>query len=494
MAGMTVITQSRDLSAFRFGVAPCLVFAGLLCAWWLGQPREAVAQAPTALEELISPKLPDGRQRAFPTAEGFGAAAVGGRGGKVIYVVNTNESGPGSLRDCIEASGPRICIFRTGGTIVLRERPLKVRNPFLTIAGETAPGGGIAIRNGKMQARPSIEIITNDVIIRHIRLRPGPHAREACCSGGLGLYSEAAKSIMLDHISASWGSDETIDSEDASNFTWQWGITSEPLLRGGPGKKNRARNMLFTKGGNVSVHHSLFAFGKFRNPQIKMKIQGAVADVVNNVFFSPKWEHVVSFGDEFARVQANVVSNYKIAGEKLRNDHMVHLFDESGLGHSIYVKDNYDEPYRTEAGQDDSLVLAQDQRRFVVATPFDVPAIRTSTPMIAYEDVLANAGATKPERDAVDGRIIEAVKNRRGQLLERDPEDVGGWPELDAGVPYQDRDVDGISDDWEVKNGMDAADTNDGRQDMDNDGWTNLEEFLHFMAGDPEGEIPPDQE
>lgn len=82
MAGMTVITQSRDLSAFRFGVAPCLVFAGLLCAWWLGHPREAVAQAATALEELISPKLPDGRQRAFPTAEGFGAAAVGGRGGR----------------------------------------------------------------------------------------------------------------------------------------------------------------------------------------------------------------------------------------------------------------------------------------------------------------------------------------------------------------------------------------------------------------------------
>lgn len=184
----------------------------------------------------------------------------------MIYVVNTNESGQGSLRACIEASGPRICIFRTGGTIVLREGSLVVRHPFLTIAGETAPGGGIAIRNGETQIRPSIEIVTNDVIIRHIRLRPGPHAVKACCSGGLGMYSSSAKDIMLDHISASWGSDETIDSEDASNFTWQWGIASEPLLRGGPGKDKRARNMLFTKGGNVSVHHSLFAFGQFRNP------------------------------------------------------------------------------------------------------------------------------------------------------------------------------------------------------------------------------------
>ncbi|WFU51037.1 pectate lyase [Sinorhizobium terangae] len=494
---MKVNIRSRSVSVFPFTVARFLMLAGLLCALCIGHPGEAVAQTATALEGPLSPKLPDGRQRAFPTAEGFGAGSLGGRGGKVIYVVNTKESGPGSLRDCIEASGPRICIFRTGGTIVLRERSLVVRNPFLTIAGETAPGGGIAIRNGRTQIRPSIEIVTNDVIIRHVRLRAGPHTRKACCSGSLGMYTEAARNIMLDHISASWGSDETIDSEDASNFTWQWGITSEPLLIGGPGKENRARNMLFTKGGNVSVHHSLFALGKYRNPQIKMKNAGAVADVVNNVFFSPEWQYVVSFGDEWAHIQANVVGNYKIAGEKLRNDHMVHLFNESGLGHSIYVKDNYDEPYRTESGQDDSLVLAEGQRRFVVAAPFDAPQIRTSAPMSAYEDVLANAGATKPERDAVDRRIIEDVKNRRGRLLETDPEDVGGWPDLAAGVPYQDSDMDGISDDWEVKNGMDAADANDGPQDADNDGWTNLEEFLHFMAGDSGGgdvKLPLDEE
>nr|WP_051441013.1 hypothetical protein [Ensifer sp. WSM1721] len=462
------------------------MLAGLLFGSWGGPLREEAHAAPAAREPL-SPKLPDGRQRAFPTAEGFGAGSVGGRGGKVIYVLNTNDSGPGSLRDCIEASGPRVCIFRTGGTITLREEPLVIRNPFLTIAGETAPGGGVAIRNGEAQVRPSIEILTNDVIVRHIRLRPGPHVRKACCSGGLGMYSEAAKNIMLDHISASWGSDETIDSEDASNFTWQWGMASEPLLEGGPGKENRARNMLFTKGGNVSVHHSLFAFGKYRNPQIKMKIPGAVADVVNNVFFSPVWQYVVSFGDEWTHIQANVVGNYKIAGKKLRNDRLVHLFIESGLGHSIYVKDNYDEPYRTDADQDDSLVLAEDHRRFLVTAPFDVPTIRVSAPMAAYEEVLANAGATKPERDEVDRRIVEDIKSRSGQLLRTDPRDVGGWPELDPGTPYQDGDMDGISDDWEVKCGIDPTNTNDGQQDMDGDGWTNLEEFLHFMAGDPEG-------
>ncbi|PDT46704.1 pectate lyase [Sinorhizobium fredii] len=492
---MTKITQARVVNAFVSRVAHSLMLAGLLFGSWSGSLREA--HAATEVREPLSPKLPDGRQRAFPTAEGFGAGSVGGRGGEVIYVVNTNDTGPGSLRDCIEASGPRVCIFRTGGTITLREEPLVVRNPFLTIAGETAPGGGIAIRNSETQILPSIEILTNDVIIRHIRLRPGPHVREACCSGGLGMYSEAAKNIMLDHISASWGSDETIDSEDASNFTWQWGITSEPLVEGGPGKENRARNMLFTKGGNVSVHHSLFAFGKFRNPQIKMKIPGAVADVVNNVFFSPVWQYVVSFGDEWAHIHANVIGNYKIAGKKLRNDHLVHLFIESGLGHSIYVKDNYDEPYRTEPTQDDSFVLAEDQRRFIVPAPFDVPTIRTSSPMAAYEQVLANAGATKPERDGVDRRIIEDIKSGSGRLLKKDPRDVGGWPDLAVGTPYPDDDMDGISGDWEVKNGIDPTNTNDGQQDMDDDGWTNLEEFLHFMAGDPEGgnvQLLPDQE
>ncbi|MGH0220492.1 pectate lyase [Sinorhizobium meliloti] len=479
---MTVSYQAHDVRAFGFTIARCLILAGLACGSWVGFSRQALAQA--ALAEPLSPKLPDGRQRAFPTAEGFGAGSLGGRGGKVIYVVNTNESGQGSLRACIEASGPRICIFRTGGTIVLREGSLVVRHPFLTIAGETAPGGGIAIRNGETQIRPSIEIVTNDVIIRHIRLRPGPHAVKACCSGGLGMYSSSAKHIMLDHISASWGSDETIDSEDASNFTWQWGIASEPLLRGGPGKDKRARNMLFTKGGNVSVHHSLFAFGQFRNPLIKMKIPGAVADVVNNVFFSPKWQYVLSFGDEWARIQANVVGNYKIAGEKLRDDHMVHLFEESGRGHAIYLKDNYDEPYRTGASEDDTLVLAEKQRRFVSTSAFDAPAVRASAPEIAYEDVLAGAGATKPRRDAVDRRITEAVRNRSGRLLVNDPQDVGGWPELDAGVPYPDSDMDGISDDWEVESGTDPADASDGRQDLDGDGWTNLEAFLHFMAGD----------
>lgn len=255
----------------------------------------------------LSPKLPDGRQRAFPTAEGFGAAAIGGRGGRVLYVTSLEESGPGTLRECVEAAGPRNCVFRVAGTIILDDAPLVIKNPFITIAGETAPGGGIAIRNSDKQVRPSVSIETSDVVIRHIRIRPGPHAVEACCSGALGLYTKAATNIMLDHISFSWGSDETVDSEDATNFTLQWALVGEPLLNGGPGKRNRARNALFTKGGNITVHHSLFVDGQFRNPQIKMAEPGAVADVVNNVLFSPQWQYVITLGDEWTKINANIV-------------------------------------------------------------------------------------------------------------------------------------------------------------------------------------------
>jgi hypothetical protein len=433
-------------------------------------------------------KLPDGRQRAFPTAEGFGAAAKGGRGGRPIYVTNINDAGDGSLRACVEAVGPRTCIFRTGGTITLEEKSLVVSNPYLTIAGETAPGGGIAIRNSEIQGRPSIEVHTHDVIIRHLRIRPGPHAVESCCSGALGLYSVAATNIMLDHISASWGSDETVDSEDATNFTWQWGITSEPLLNGGPGKRNRARNMLFTKGGNLTVHHSLFSTGLFRNPQIKTAIPGSLADVVNNVFYSPEWQYVISFGDEWTAVRANVVGNFKTAGENLKNDRLVQLFEESGSGFAIYLRDNLDESYIPDAKVDVREALAPSQRQYAVGQRFDGPEVRTTDPKSAYDEVLRLAGATKPARDAVDERIIQEVRARSGQVLKNNPRKVGGWPELEAGEPYADRDMDGVSDDWESSNGMNADDSADGALDADGDGWTNLEEFLHSMAGDPAGD------
>ncbi|WP_245525534.1 pectate lyase [Mesorhizobium sp. M00.F.Ca.ET.216.01.1.1] len=435
------------------------------------------------------PKLPDGRQRAFPTAEGFGAAAKGGRGGQVFFVTNTAESGAGSLRACIDAAGPRNCVFRLSGTITLDKTSLVVSNPYLTIAGETAPGEGIAIRNGPLQTRPSLEIITHDVIVRHIRLRPGPHEVATCCSGALGLYGKDATNIIIDHVSASWGSDETVDSEDASYFTFQWGFVTEPLLDGGPGKHNRARNMLLTKGGNISVHHNLFALGKFRSPQFQMSGPGAVADVVNNVLYSPIWGYVISFSDRWAAVRANVVANYKIDGEKEKemDDHLVHLFAEGGKGFSIFLAENVDEPYRPDTAAAEDQVIEENMRDFTASQPFAVASVRTTSAPQAYEDVLVGAGATRPARDAVDLRMVDAVRTRSGALLETNPGTVGGWPSLASSLPPLDVDRDGMADAWERSVGLSPTNPSDGASDLDGDGWTNFEEYLHELAGDGAG-------
>jgi pectate lyase len=467
-----------------FAVVITLLLASLIADAGVTVLSERLTSSKNQEHSMLSSKLPDGRQRAFPTAEGFGAAAVGGRGGRVIFVTTIEESGPGTLRECIEAAGPRNCVFRVAGTIILDDAPLVIRNPFITIAGETAPGGGIAIRNSNKQVRPSLAIETNDVIIRHIRIRPGPHAVEACCSGALGLYTKAATNIMLDHISFSWGSDETVDSESATNFTLQWALVGEPLLNGGPGKKNRARNALFTKGGNITVHHSLFVDGQFRNPQIKMAEPGAVADVVNNVLFSPQWQYVITLGDEWAKINANIVGNYKVAGKKITSDHLVHLLEESGKGFSVYLRDNFDETYHTNAHQREDAVLTPKFRRYIVKEPFIAPPVRTTSPERAYLDVLENAGATKPKRDPVDERLVRQVRNRSGKLLKSDPEEVGGWPKLEGGAAYRDEDRDGIEDGWEQRSGLDPTDPQDGASDKDGDGWTNFEEFTHELAGD----------
>ena len=292
----------------------------------------------------LSPKLPDGRQRAFPTAEGFGAGAKGGRGGKIIYVTNTRESGDGSLRACIEVLEPRTCVFRTGGTIVLNDASLVIRNPYITIAGETAPGGGIAIRNSPVQIRPSIEIMTHDVD------HPSPpdtgRAAVRSKSGAAQEHSvstdEEAHDIMLDHISASWGSDETVNSQLASNFTWQWGIVSEPLLQRRAGEKKAARSQHAPH--QIRQHDNpSFALLTGSVPQSADRAQippNSVADVVNNVMGSRRqWQYVVSFDDRETHIRANVVGNYKTKGVKvIDSDYLIHpsRFFENRKGYSGY--------------------------------------------------------------------------------------------------------------------------------------------------------------
>src|SRR5262249_2822899 len=240
------------------------------------------------------------RLPAFPGAEGAGAYTPGGRGGKVYAVTNLNDRGPGSLREAVEARGPRTVVFRVAGIITL-ETPLSGTHPFLTVAGQTAPGDGVCIRN------QTFEINTHDVVLRYLRFRRGNLKVRDDALGG-----HPVRNVIVDHVSASWGLDENLSlyrhmvktpdgklkKLPVENLTIQWTISSEALDR-----YNHAFGGIWG-GHGTSFHHNLFACNTGRNPDIGM---GGSFDFRNNVIFN--WRHrTLDGGDGSSEV--NVIANY----------------------------------------------------------------------------------------------------------------------------------------------------------------------------------------
>ena len=193
---------------------------------------------------------------AFPGAEGFGAGAKGGRGGKV-FVVTTLEDYPGgkkkavagSLRAACEAKGPRTIVFDVAGTIVL-EKALRISEPYITIAGQTAPGGGICLRNY------GLDIRTHDVVIRYLRVRPGDTMKKETDSIAI---SSGSRDVIIDHCSASWSIDETlsVSGPGITNVTVQWCIISESLNDSFHKKGLHGYGSLVRTNGNISFHQQL---------------------------------------------------------------------------------------------------------------------------------------------------------------------------------------------------------------------------------------------
>ena len=256
----------------------------------------------------------------------------------------------------VEQEGPRTVVFRVGGTIAV-ERSIRIRDPYITIAGQTAPGDGILIRNQRANTEAPITIETHDVVIRYLRLRPGPSGEPSCCIDALGLM-QGAHDVMIDHVSLSWGVDEVLGaSEDAHDFTVQWSILSEALRRGGHAKDERhSRGLLVStqEGGNVSIHHNLFAHNEGRNPEVALAY--GVADIVNNVLYNPNFR-MIEISEANAKPYANVVGNIMRNGENTKignpeiNNHIVrarHVDDGAREGFVMYVVGNIDELYRTD--------------------------------------------------------------------------------------------------------------------------------------------------
>ncbi len=396
-----------------------------------------------------------GQLRAFPEAEGFGAYATGGRGGTVYHVTNLNDSGTGSFRDAV-SSGNRIVVFDVGGWIELAS-PVAIADN-ITIAGQTAPGDGVGLKNYGVSFSNA-----DNVIARHLRVRQGPYYDSV---GRDAVGATGASNIIFDHMSVSWGRDENFSITSSSNITIQNSIVAEGLL-------SHSMGGLIEWNDGISIHHSLYTSNNDRNPKTK-----GILDFVNNVVFN--WgEYAYVAGDSAGLSYGNVVNNYFIAGPSSSELH--DPISRGNRNYSIYLDGNYYDgnlngehdgvPF-TAADVDDDVTY--------VAERFDYPLVVADSATRAYEKVLNNVGASL-SRDSVDTRLVNGVMTGTGALIS-DPADVGGWGTLTGGTAPTDTDQDGMPNAWETAHGLNPNNASD-RNNLNLFGYTRIEEYLNELGG-----------
>jgi len=445
------------------------------------------------------------QQPAFPGAEGFGKQATGGRGGRVIEVTSLLDKDkygkvlPGTFREALNTAGvdPITIVFRVSGIIELVSE-LKSGRSNMTIAGQTAPGDGICIKDN------SIKLSGNNLIIRYLRFRPGDETKLQVS----GLNIENAKNIIVDHCSFSWAIEENATFYDNKYTTLQWCIISESLYDSYHSKGPRGYAGQWG-GQYASYHHNLLAHNQSRSPRIngsRAHDTIALVDFRNNIIFN--WGNSGAiYGGEMeidapsALCHTNMINNYYRPGPGTDSDlkfcrptYVTEGNTAFGYG-QWYLSGNCMEGVtggmnannwlgvRTDAVGDTSNIKSD--------TLFEVSAIITHTAQEAFDSVLAFAGATRPARDTVDKRIVGEAKGEieilhggalgaQSGLIDTQTE-VGGWPVYNT--PSSDKipadtDHDGMPDDWENSNGLNANDPEDGKT-IAGDGYSNLEHYLN---------------
>jgi len=400
-----------------------------------------------------SPPYTGGPLPVFPGAQGFGTETAAGRGGKIIKVTNLNDSGTGSLRAAVEASGARIVVFETSGTITL-SKDLNINNPYITIAGQSAPSPGITLR------RAGLIIRTHDVLVQHLRIRvgddpngPDPSTRDAIDFNG---YSDEVYNAVVDHISASWAIDEIGSTyRNVHDVTISNSILSEPLNDSLHSKGLHGYGFII--GDNtrkVGLVGNLLAHNQQRNPAVK---GGNSAAIVNNVMynggFNP-WIYVINdYGNGPSLVSA--VGNVFIDGaDTPGNAKVIRVYNNCASGTSIYMSDN--RASGTMLSYDTSFNPA------VSTPPVWDPSISVKSSGTVESSVLAHSGARPQDRDAVDERVVSEVQSRSGYIIDT-PGQVGGWPNL-------------------ARNTRTFPTPANPNGDDDGDGYTNIEEVLQQMA------------
>ncbi len=420
------------------------------------------------------------KQLAFPGAEGFGAYSKGGRGGQVIHVTNLDDKGPGSLRWAVEQEGPRTVVFEISGTIELKNT-LSIENPYITIAGQTAPGDGICIRND------GLVIKTHDVIIRYLRCRLGDQGDD----GDAVSISEGAN-IILDHCSAGWSLDETLsastDEPTLTNVTVQWCFITEALNPENHGYGSLIRG---TGGAKYSFHHNLYAHNRGRNPRPgnydrnphDEDPDGLLLDFRNNVIYNWGGGYAGYNADQESVTFLNYVGNFLIPGPNSEDKGKAYRtgspYNKSFFAGNIYnyqiLENQWDLVLFDEDWSDDII------REYKQNQPFETGPIKDEDAWTAYARVMAAGGASLPTRDANDTRVVNEVQTRTGQII-NSQEEVGGWPQLDSTPAPTDSDRDGMPDLWEAEHGLNPSDPGDGNKDQNGDGYTNLEDYLNGLC------------
>ncbi len=424
------------------------------------------------------------QQLAFPGAEGFGAYSKGGRGGQVLYVTNLNNEGPGSLRWAVEQEGPRTILFSISGTIELKTQ-LMVTNPFVTIAGQTAPGDGICLKG------ETLKILTHDVIIRYIRVRlgDGKHGHGSL-QGKDAIDISKGADIIVDHCSASWSLDEDLSASTyrptLTRVTVQWCFITEGLNPDGHAYGSLIRG---TGGAKYSYLHNLYAHNVGRNPRpgnynsnpYNKDPDGLLLDFRNNLIYNWGGDHAGYNADSISVTRLNYVGNYLISGTNSTPNGIAYLTGSpynrayfSGNYYNGKLPKNPWELVKYKASWTDSDISNYKQKQ-----PFETGPVQTEDANSAYEQILKTGGASLPKRDAVDRRIVDDVKHHSGKII-LSQDEVGGWPMLKSGKAPTDTDLDGMPDNFERKHGLNSNNTEDGNT-VAEDGYTMLETYLNTI-------------
>ncbi len=380
---------------------------------------------------------------AFPGATGHGTDTPGGRGGQVIVVTTLADSGPGSLRAALTARGPRTVVFAVAGIIDL-QRDITVREPFLTLAGQTAPGDGVCVRGA------AVRVATHDVVVRYLRVRVGdaPKGPDPENRDGLAVSNsrEPPHHIVFDHCSVSWAIDENIEMWHPSHdVTISWCLISESLERAGHPKGAHGMGLLVgDHARRVSVHHNLFAHHMDRSPLLKGDTE---AEVTNNVVYNWRNHGTALTDPEGSGPQAAVVfANVYLAGPQSRAA-------RAGITLQADVKPGSVVTVGGNLGPGAARDAVWNRGGVTVRQVPTIPAAVESADGLT-ERVLANVGAAVPRRDAVDARIVEHVRTGTGRII-NSPAEVGGWPAYRTAPREPDADGDGLPDAWELAHGLD---------------------------------------